>query len=240
MVNRPRLLVPNGETGLSDIIPITDAVSKVMTDLLVTSKYAAAPRRWITGMDTGGSDASAKRTGAQVRQKWTDEPASKLWIARPRRRRSGSSPRPRWFPRPGRQRAFGGVWEDAMHLAVLVRDGVQRPGMESLETIWSDPETRTVAQAADAAVKKLSVGVSREQVLRTSATAPTPAEPETFDREYVQKLRDEAAGQPGQGQAQAAPRRPPPDQRRRPGRPARSRRQRTRRDAPTRRITVVL
>ena len=38
-----------------------------------------------------------------------------------------------------------------MRLAVLVRDGVQRPGMESLETIWRDPETRIVAQAADAA-----------------------------------------------------------------------------------------
>ena len=61
-----------------------------------------------------------------------------------------------------------------MHLAVLVRDGVQRPGMESLETIWSDPETRTVAQAADAPVKKLSVRVSREQLLKDLGYRPDP------------------------------------------------------------------
>ena len=74
------------------------------------------------------------------------------------------------------------------------------------------------------------------------AEPETPAEPETFDQEYVQKLRDEAAGQPVQGKRKPhpAPRRPPTDQQRRPGRPALSRRQRTRRDAPTRRITVVL
>lgn len=80
-----------------------------------------------------------------------------------------------------------------MRLAVLVRDGVQRPGMESLETIWADPETRTVAQAADAAVKELAVGVSREQVLedlghspvqsqRITGTAPTRRSSATLPR----------------------------------------------------------
>ena len=48
--------------------------------------------------------------------------------------------------------------------------------MESLETIWRDPETRTVAQAADAAVKKLSVGVSREQVLEDLGYSPVQIE----------------------------------------------------------------
>ncbi len=68
LVNRPRLLKPNGETELSDIIPLTDAASKVMTDLLVTSEYCAAPRRWITGMDMP-SDAAADRTAAEVQAK---------------------------------------------------------------------------------------------------------------------------------------------------------------------------
>lgn len=230
LVNRPRLLSPNGETELADIIPLTDAVSKVATDLLVTSEYAAAPRRWITGMDMP-SDAAAERTAAEVQHKWTDAPASKLWIAASSDTTFGQFPEatlagfvaaidtltqqasaisglpPAYFGIHGsevasadairsseatlvskarrRQRAFGGAWEDVMRLAVLVRDGVQRPGMESLETIWADPETRTVAQAADAAVKKLAVGVSREQVLedlgyspvqiqRMTSTAPTP------------------------------------------------------------------
>ncbi len=58
-----------------------------------------------------------------------------------------------------------------MRPSVLVRDGVQHRH-ESLETIWADPETRTVAQAADAAVKKLAVGVSREQVLEDLGYSP--------------------------------------------------------------------
>lgn len=217
LVNRPRLLTPNGETELSDIIPITDAVSKVCTDMLVTSEYAAAPRRWITGMEVNGPDG-AERTSAEVKQKWTDAPSSKLWVAPDPNTTFGQFPEatlegfvsaidtltqqasaisglpPAYFGIHGsevasadairsseatlvskarrRQRAFGGAWEDVMRLAVLVRDGVQTPGMESLETIWRDPETRTVAQAADAAVKKLSVGVSREQVLEDLGYSP--------------------------------------------------------------------
>lgn len=222
LVNRPRLLVPNGESELSDIIPLTDAVSKCLTDLLVTSEYAAAPRRWITGMDTGGGEPGAERTAAEVKQKWTDAPSSKLWIAADPTTTFGTFPEatlegfvaavdtltqhaaavsglpPAYFGIHGsevasadairsseatlvnkarrRQRAFGGAWEDVMRLAVLVRDGVQRPGMESLETIWRDPETRTVAQAADAAVKKLSVGVSREQILEDLGYSPVQIE----------------------------------------------------------------
>lgn len=221
LVNRPRLLTPDGETELSDIIPITDAASKVMTDMLVTSEYSAAPRRWITGMDSG-ADAHAERLAVQVQQKWTDAPASKLWIAADPDSKFGQFPEstlggfvaaidtltqqaaaisglpPAYLGIHGsevasadairsseatlvskarrRQRAFGGAWEDAMRLAVLVRDGVQSPGMESLETIWADPETRTVAQAADAAVKKLSVGVSREQVLEDLGYSPVQIE----------------------------------------------------------------
>jgi hypothetical protein len=220
LVNRPRLLTPNGETELSDIIGLTDAVSKVCTDLLVTSEYAAAPRRWITGMDL--QQDQAERVAAVTQAKWIDAPASKLWIAGAPDTKFGQFPEatlegfvaaidtltqqaaaisglpPAYFGIHGsevasadairsseatlvskarrRQRAFGGAWEDVMRLAVLVRDGVQRPGMESLEMIWRDPETRTVAQAADAAVKKLAVGVSREQILEDLGYSPTQVE----------------------------------------------------------------
>jgi hypothetical protein len=221
LVNRPRLLSPNGESELNDIIGLTDAVSKCATDMLVTSEYAAAPRRWVTGMDLPG-EAAGERAAAMVKWKWTEAPASKLWIAADPQTSFGQFPEatlenfvaaidtltqqasaisglpPAYFGIHGsevasadairsseatlvskarrRQRAFGGAWEDVMRLAVLVRDGVQRPGMESLETIWRDPETRTVAQAADAAVKKLAVGVSREQVLEDLGYSPVQIE----------------------------------------------------------------
>ena len=221
LVNRPRLLNPNGETELSDVIALTDAVSKVCTDMLATSEYAAAPRRCITGMDIHNQQQGAV-AAALAKAHWTDAPASKLWIAGSPDTTFGQLPEatldgfvaaidtltqhasaisglpPAYFGIHGsevapadairsseatlvskarrRQRSFGGSWKDVMRLAVLVRDGVQRPGMESLETIWRDPETRTVAQAADAAVKKLAVGVSREQVLEDLGYSPVQIE----------------------------------------------------------------
>lgn len=56
-------------------------------------------------------------------------------------------------------RAFGGSWEDVMRLAVMVRDGSFPEDMAGIETVWADPETRTVAQAADAAVKLVTAGI---------------------------------------------------------------------------------
>lgn len=53
-----------------------------------------------------------------------------------------------------KQRSWGGTWERVMRLVLLVRDGQVDPDVTQLETIWRDASTPTVAQAADAAVKK--------------------------------------------------------------------------------------
>lgn len=58
-----------------------------------------------------------------------------------------------------RQRIWGGSWEEVMRLAVHVQQGTPPTGMDDLETVWANPETRTVAQAADAAVKLYSAGI---------------------------------------------------------------------------------
>ncbi|GFH34300.1 phage portal protein [Streptomyces pacificus] len=52
-----------------------------------------------------------------------------------------------------RQREWGEAWEQVMRLALRIRDGVWDPRVMSLETIWRDASTPTVAQKADAAVK---------------------------------------------------------------------------------------
>ncbi len=218
LVNRPRLLTPDGESEMTDIIQLTDAVSKIVTDMMISSEYAAAPRRWITGYNLGETAEEANQTVRDLQQNYGDGHASRIWLGADKDTKFGQFPEasldgfvaaidtltqqasaisglpPLYFGIHGsevasadairsseatlvskarrRQRAFGGAWEDVMRLAALVRDGVQRPGMESLETIWRDPETRTVAQAADAAVKKLAVGVSREQVLEDLGYSP--------------------------------------------------------------------
>lgn len=50
MVNRSRLLKP-GRSELHSVVPVQDAVNKLITDLLVTSEFSAAPQRWATGIE---------------------------------------------------------------------------------------------------------------------------------------------------------------------------------------------
>lgn len=52
-----------------------------------------------------------------------------------------------------KQRDWGEAWEQVMRLALRFRDGDWDPRVLSLETIWRDASTPTIAQKADAAVK---------------------------------------------------------------------------------------
>ncbi|MEU9149203.1 phage portal protein [Streptomyces sp. NPDC048417] len=52
-----------------------------------------------------------------------------------------------------KQRAWGGTWERVMRKVLRVRDGEWSDDARSLETVWRDASTPTVAQSADAAVK---------------------------------------------------------------------------------------
>ena len=58
-----------------------------------------------------------------------------------------------------KQRAFGGAWERVMRLALLVADGSVPDGVAGMETVWRDASTPTIAQSADAAVKKFQTGI---------------------------------------------------------------------------------
>lgn len=51
LVNRPRLLYPDGESELREIIPNQDAINKLAKDMLVASEYGAFPQRWATGVE---------------------------------------------------------------------------------------------------------------------------------------------------------------------------------------------
>lgn len=52
-----------------------------------------------------------------------------------------------------KQRRAGGTWERVNRKVMRIRDGAWNPAARSLETIWRDASTPTVAQKADAAVK---------------------------------------------------------------------------------------
>lgn len=199
--NRPRLL-NWGESELTDVIPILDAVNKLATDMLISSEYFATPRRWVTGIeiqtDDDGNpvDPFAKTKG----RNWLAEseqttfgqfpeaslsnftnailaltgqlgavaglPPHYLGISR----EPGSADAIRSSEAPlvtkarRKQRHFGGAWEQAMRLAMIIKDGYVRPGLDQMECVWADPETRTIAQQADAATKLHDIGIPLEQL----------------------------------------------------------------------------
>jgi hypothetical protein len=54
---------------------------------------------------------------------------------------------------------FGGGWEDTQRNALRILTGKWDDRAKSLETIWRDPSTPTVAQQADATVKLVQAGI---------------------------------------------------------------------------------
>lgn len=56
--NRSRLLGP-GQSEMQDVLGLTDAVTKLMTDMLVSSEFTARPRRWATGLELEEQDGEA-------------------------------------------------------------------------------------------------------------------------------------------------------------------------------------
>lgn len=58
-----------------------------------------------------------------------------------------------------KQVAFGGSYEKTMRLVRRIQSGDWDPALKRLETDWRDASTPTVAQSADAAVKKFQAGI---------------------------------------------------------------------------------
>ncbi|MFV0430326.1 MAG: phage portal protein, partial [Arachnia sp.] len=62
------------------------------------------------------------------------------------------------------QRSFGRAWSTVANLMVATLTGAD-PATVDAEPVWSSPETRTPAQAADAAAKLVSIGMPLEVAL---------------------------------------------------------------------------
>jgi hypothetical protein len=75
-----------------------------------------------------------------------------------------------------RQRSFGGSWEEVMRLAHAVQRGGVPDEMNRLETVWANPETRTIAQDADAALKPREIGVPEQALWERVGFSPVEIE----------------------------------------------------------------
>lgn len=72
LVNRPQLLDLGGESELTDIIPLLDAINKLATDMMVSSEYHAMPRRWATGLNMGRDRRARNELKARAKEEWDD------------------------------------------------------------------------------------------------------------------------------------------------------------------------
>ncbi|MFD9205979.1 phage portal protein [Streptomyces sioyaensis] len=115
-----------------------------------------------------------------------------------------------------RQRNFGESWEQVMRLAFLVLGDQERASAYDAETVWRDPESRSISELADAAVKKSSAGVPWRQ--RMEDMGYTPPE---IDRMEIDRAADAMNATPPtnpipaqmQGKADAQINQPPQDPR---------------------------
>jgi hypothetical protein len=194
LVNRPRILRPDGRSEFYDVIPLADAANKMATDMMVSGEYHAMPRRYAGGVtekdfvDENGNALSAWSRDAGTL--WATENAeakfgqfteSDLAVfhntikllaqiviqltglpphygigtgeATPPSADAIRSSESQLVKRVERKQTyFGGAWEDVMRL-ILKMQGNFDDKARSLETIWRDPSTPTIAQKADAALK---------------------------------------------------------------------------------------
>lgn len=201
LVNKPRILRPNGVSEFHDVIPIVDAAIKNATDMMIASEFHAIPRRWIFGVKkedfvdpvtnrpvsawsrlTGRvwSHANADVKAGQFPEtdlrnfhetiKLLAQLASQV-AALPANYLAFNSVNPTSADamraidaqlelRIRRKMVdFGEAFEDVMRLVMRFQTGVWDERASSLETVWADPGTPTMAQKADAVVKLVSAKV---------------------------------------------------------------------------------
>lgn len=203
IVNRGRLLDSEGVSEMRDVLALTDALNKLMSDAMVTSEYFARPRRWVTGMEIQEDDEGnvIDPFSSESLRVWQSEnPESKfgqfdgarldgyadLTAVVTQQIGALTGLPPHYLGLHGDQpasadairsaeaslvsraqelmRTFGTAWADVMSLAVAIRDKVD-PLAVDIEPVWGNPETRTPAQAADAAAKLAGIGVPLSVVL---------------------------------------------------------------------------
>ncbi|MET0887561.1 MAG: phage portal protein [Mycetocola sp.] len=194
LVNKPRILRPDGISEFHDVIPLADAANKMATDMMVSGEYHAMPRRWAVGMkDTDFQDSTGTVVNAWSRDAgtlWaTENTAAKFGqftesdlavfhntikflgqrvaeiaglpphymgnqAENPASADAIRSSESQLVKRVERKQTYlGGAWEDVMRLILRFQTGKWDDKARSLETIWRDPSTPTVAQKADAIIK---------------------------------------------------------------------------------------
>ncbi len=106
-----------------------------------------------------------------------------------------------------KQRAFGGAYEKAMRIVRRLQ-GDDDPKWRQLETIWRDASTPTIAQTADAAVKKYTSGITTLRQTRLDLQY-TEAQIDRMEQEDEKQAALDPVGQLSRTLAQSQESAPP-------------------------------
>ncbi|WP_020141142.1 phage portal protein [Streptomyces sp. 351MFTsu5.1] len=74
LVNRGRIMKPNGVSEIARVLPLSDAACKIATDMMVSAEFHAVPRRVAFGVD---EEDFVDQNGAQI-SKWS-RIAGRIW-----------------------------------------------------------------------------------------------------------------------------------------------------------------
>ena len=192
-----------GTSAVEDILDLSDAQAKILSDAMVTSEHFARPRRWATGLEieedeeTGeivdpfrkeshlqsespdtkfGQFNSADLSGyenliATITQQigsltglpphylglHGDQPANADGVRAAEAQLASAA--------YSDQRQLDTPWSRVAQLLRAVNDDGIDPAGTDAKPVYSSPEIRTPAQAADAALKQRDIGIPLETVL---------------------------------------------------------------------------
>jgi len=230
IVNRGRLLEVDGVSHMDDVLDLSDALNKIVLDMLTTSEHYARPRRWASGLEVVEDDEGnpVKPFSVALDDVWqSEDPATKFGefkaagldgytdAAALLTQQIGAVTGlpPHYLGLNGDQppsadairsaeaslvsrayalhRSLGTAWADVARLVVAVRDGSDPMALD-VETVWANPETRTLAQSADAAAKLAGIGVPLPVVL-ADQLGYTPAQVDRVRQAIRSTALDSAA-----------------------------------------------
>lgn len=168
LVNTDRLLDVDGRSELADLLPLVDALNKLLADMMVASEYYSRPRRWATGLELEVDDE-----GNAVNP-----------IPEGNRTMVNESPEGRFGSLPGSDLA---AYESAVTLLTSQIMSVSSLPSHYLGVLSSQPPSADSLRAAEASLtakaqsRMATFGRSWEQVARLVVAADTGVDPSTLD-----------------------------------------------------------
>lgn len=215
-VNNPTMLDDCGRSEIGAVIPVQDAVNKLVSDMIVASEFGAFRQKWGTGIEIPvdpDTNQPIDTYRAAVERMWTtpnDQASFGTFDATDlssfvqgiemlvQHIASQTRTPPHYFYLRGefpsgesiksaetglvakarrKMRWFGESWEELMALALEIEGSKAiRKVSHTMETIWSDPESRSESEHVDAIIKKKALNVPDEVLWEEAGYSPQQIE----------------------------------------------------------------